>query len=119
MRYHYIKPDMYKQLYGETYTCNHKVYTKCTLFKIDNNGLAVIQQRFNPKDKSTYWDAIDPWLSNEIYLHKRFKNIFDQRSGECRDGLYPTVTVRQLMWAIKMKPIPREPWETYFDRKLI
>lgn len=36
-----------------------------------------------------------------------------------KDGLYPTVTVRQIMWALKMKPIPRERWETVFDRREI
>lgn len=34
-------------------------------------------------------------------------------------GLYPTVTVRQMMWALKMKPMPKERWETVFDRKEI
>jgi len=27
--------------------------------------------------------------------------------------------VRQIMWALKMKPIKRERWETVFDRKEI
>lgn len=35
------------------------------------------------------------------------------------EELYPTVTIRQIMWALKLKPIPREQWETYFDRKYI
>jgi hypothetical protein len=35
------------------------------------------------------------------------------------DGLYPTVTVRQIMWSLKMKPIPKEKWETVFDRREI
>lgn len=30
---------------------------------------------------------------------------------------YPTVTIRQIMWALKMKPIKRERWETVFDRR--
>jgi len=29
----------------------------------------------------------------------------------------PTVTVRQIMWALKMKPIKKEKWETCFDRR--
>jgi hypothetical protein len=81
--------------------------------------LAVIQQRFDPANKSTYWDAIDPWIADEVYLHPKFKAYFDERSGECTDGLYPTVTIRQMMWALKIKPIPRERWETCFDRKYI
>ena len=69
--------------------------------------------------KTTRWTEIDPWLTDILYLHPKFKEFFDDRSGECRDGLYPTVTIRQIMWALKMKPIPRERWETCFDRRAI
>lgn len=104
-------------MYGNTYTCNHPVYDKCTLFTMNNKGLAVIQQRYDPKTKHTWWADIDPWLTDDIYLHPKFKEFFDARSGEGKDGLYPTVTIRQIMWALKMKPIPRERWETCFDKK--
>lgn len=117
MRYHYEKPTIYSQLYGQNYICDHPVYNICTLFKIGNKGLAIIQQRFDINTKSTRWSEIDPWVTNDIYLHPNFKRFFDERSGECVDGLYPTVTVRQIMWALKMKPIPRERWETCFDRR--
>lgn len=119
MRYHYKKPSIYLSMYGNTYNCNHVVYSSCTLYKIDNKGLSVIQQRYNHKTKSTYWTEIDPWLVDELYLNSRFKEFFDSRSGECKDGLYPTVTIRQIMWALKMKPLKRERWETCFDRKNI
>ena len=117
MRYHYEKPDIYMTMYGETYECAHPVYSSCTLFKIGNHGLAVIQQRFDSESKKTWWCEIDPWLTDALYLHPRFKQFFDERSGEVADGLYPTVTVRQIMWALKMKPLPRHRWETCFDRK--
>jgi hypothetical protein len=117
MRYHYEKPSIYSSLYGQTYACNHPVYSKCTLFQIDNRGLAIIQQRFNEFTKSTWWEEIDPWLTDLLYLHPNFKEFFDKRSGECKDGLYPTVTIRQIMWAFKLKPLPKERWETCFDRK--
>ena len=117
MRYHYEKPYVYLSMYGERYICRHPVYSVCTLFKIGQKGLAVIQQRFNPETKSTWWTEIDPWLTDELYLHPGFKSYFDSRSGECTDGLYPTVTIRQIMWALKMKPIKRERWETVFDRR--
>ena len=119
MRYHYEKPTVYLSMYGSTYICNHPVYDKCTLFKMGNCGLAVIQQRYDLDNKKTWWDEIDPWLTDELYLHPKFKEFFDNRSGECKDGLYPTVTIRQMMWALKMKPIPRERWETCFDRRYI
>lgn len=119
MRYHYSKPTIYLSMYGKTYICDHPVYDRCTLYKIENKGLAVIQQRFDKKLKSTLWTELDPWLTDDIYLHPNFKQFFDKRAGECTDGLYPTVTVRQIMWALKMKPIVRERWETLFDRKSI
>ncbi len=117
MRYHHKKPSIFFSNYGKTYICNHPVYDKCTLFTINKKGLAVIQQRFNQETKSTYWTEIDPWLTDELYLHTKFKEFFDGRAGECIDGLYPTVTIRQIMWALKIKPIPRERWETCFDRR--
>lgn len=119
MRYHHKKPKIYRSVYGEIYNCNHPVYSKCTLYKIGNKGLAVIQQRYYKHTKSTRWTDIDPWLTDALYLHERFKEFFDERSGECTDGLYPTVTIRQIMWALKMKPIKRERWETCFDRRCI
>lgn len=117
MRYHYEKPDLYSAAYGKTYVCNHPVYDSCTLYLIGKRGLAVIQQRCD--DKSTYWTDIDPWLIDELYLHPKFKAFFDERSGPATDGLYPTVTIRQIMWALKMKPVKRERWETCFDRRCI
>lgn len=119
MRYHYEKPSIYLSLYGTKYVCNHPVYSKCTLYLISSKGLAVIQQRYNAKSKTTWWGEIDPWLTDAIYLHQRFKEYFDARASECTDGLYPTVTIRQIMWALKMKPLPKERWETCFDRRCI
>lgn len=119
MRYHYKKPSIYLPMYGTLYECDHPVYSKCTLFLIDNKGLAVIQQRFDPDTKKTWWGEIDPWLNNELYLHPKFTEFFNERAGECKDGLYPTVTIRQIMWGLKMKPISRERWETCFDRRAI
>ena len=119
MRYHYEKPTTYRSTYGRPYTTDHPVYDICTLFKIGDRGLAIIQQRYDPETKVTWWGEIDPWLTDELYLHPKFKEYFDERAKQCTDGLYPTVTIRQIMWALKMKPIPRERWETCFDRREI
>lgn len=119
MRYHQEKPVIFLSMYGETYECNHPVYNRCTLYKLDNKGLAIIQQRYDETTKRTWWGEIDAWLTDILYLHPKFKEFFDSRSGECMDGLYPTVTIRQIMWALKMKPIKRARWETCFDRRLI
>ena len=117
MRYHYEKPTTYSTMYGTTYTCDHPVYDRCTLFEIDNRGLAVIQQRFDENTKRTWWGELDPWLPDLLYLHPRFREFFNERAGTPTEGLYPTVSIRQIMWGLKLKPIPRERWETCFDRR--
>ena len=117
MRYHYEKPKIYTNTYGEIHNCDHPVYSRCTLYLIGKKGLAVIQQRYDPETKSTWWTEIDPWLTDCLYLHPKFKAFFDERAGEGGGGLYPTVTIRQIMWALKMKPLPKERWETCFDRR--
>lgn len=117
MRYHYEKPDTYLPDYGIVYECDHPVYDRCTLFQIGNRGLAVIQQRFDECVKTTRWDSVDPWLTSELYLHPKFKDFFDSRANKAVKGLYPTVTVRQIMWALKIKPLQRKRWETCFDRR--
>ena len=117
MRYHYEKPITYSNIFGSVYICDHPVYNKCTLFRIGKYGLAVIQQRYDKENKSTWWGEIDPWLTDTLYLHPKFKEFFDSRSGEATDNLYPTVSIRQIMWALKMKPLPKERWETCFDRR--
>lgn len=106
-------------MYGSTYICDHPVYNVCTLFRIDNRGLAIIQQRYDEATKRTWWGEIDPWLNDALYLHPGFKAYFEERSSVCTDGLYPTVTIRQIMWALKIKPLPKSRWETTFDRKSI
>lgn len=118
MRYHYNKPDVFVHVYGERYICDHPVYSVCTLFKIGKEGLGVVQQRFRESDKSTYWTEIDPWLANDLYLNPGFLAFFEERAQEpTNEGLYPTVSVRQIMWALKMKPLPKQRWETVFDRR--
>lgn len=117
MRYHYKKPAIYLSMYGEQYICDHPVYNFCTLFRIGEKGLAVIQQRFDPKTKTTSWGEIDSWLTDDLYLNPGFKEYFDKVANICANGLYPTVTIRQIMWALKMKPLPKKRWETVFDRK--
>lgn len=104
-------------MYGTTYECDHPVYNTCTLFEMRNKGLAVIQQRYDRLTKQTWWGEIDPWLTDALYLHPKFEEFFEKRAKACTDGLYPTVTIRQIMWALKLKPIARNRWETCFDRR--
>lgn len=120
MRYHYERPDLYFAQYGISYKCDHPVYDECTLYKIGEKGLAIIQQRLIPGTKTTYWSSIDPWLIDELYLHEHFIELFKRFANKQDDkGLYPTITIRQAMWRLKMKPIQRQPWETVFDKSPI
>lgn len=99
----------------ELYICDHPVYNKCTLFKMDDRGLAVIQQRFNHMHKLTWWGPIDSDLVLKITENSRFSKFFSDHCG-CKDdkGLYPTIELRKLMWALRMRTIPKESWETRF-----
>lgn len=94
MRYHYEKPSIFLSMYGSVYECDHPVYSRCTLYLMDDKDLAVIQQRYDKDTKHTWWGEIDPWLVDELYLRDGFSKFFEERSGECMDGLYPTVTIR-------------------------
>ncbi len=117
MRYHFTKPDIYLSIYGENYCCNHPVYNCCTLFRIEYKGLAVIQQRFDERSKTSWWGEIDPWLTDALYLNPNFKEYFNKKADVSNNGLYPTVSIRQIMWGLKMKPLPKNRWETVFDRQ--
>ena len=74
-----------------------RYHSGCTLYTMGNKGLAVIQQRFDEDTKKTWWTEIDPWLVDDLYLNDGFKAYFDEHAEECTDGLYPTVTIRQIM----------------------
>ena len=65
-------------MYGQRYLCDHPVYHSCTLFLIEEKGLAVIQQRYDPEAKATFWTEVDAWLTDALYLHPKFKEFFDK-----------------------------------------
>lgn len=108
MQYFYEKHQYYQSMYGSVYEFNHPVYSRCTLFKIGDRGLGVIQQRYDSATKQTLCGEIDLGFTDELYLYTKFKAFFDERSGTKENSIYPTVTNQQIMWALKMKPIPRE-----------
>lgn len=78
MKYHYTKPTEYSSMYGQLYECNHPAYNHCTLYLIGDKGLAVIQQRYDKKSKCTWWSEIDRCLTDVLYLHSKFKLVFDK-----------------------------------------
>lgn len=105
--------------YGETYDPNHPVYRSATLYRIGELGLCVIQQRYSRKLKFTYWTEIDEDLRDQLYLNIGFEKYFYQMAGTDKDGYFPAVTLRKIMWALRMKPLKKEPWETVFDRRFV
>lgn len=104
--------------YGQVYICDHPIYDICTLFKINGKGLAVIQQRFDSRLKTTCWAFIDEEYCDEIYLNENFLQYFNDNSDLPSNDIYPTVTLRQILHALKIKAPKKEYWETVFDRKI-
>lgn len=97
-----------------TYRCDHQLYKTCTLIKKDGLGLAVIQQRFNSEERVSWWGAVDRGLMHDITHNEHFDRIFSEKAGECKNGLYPTIEVRKLMYAVGLKPLKKQFWETTF-----
>lgn len=111
MRYFYERPKTYRVTKGATYTCDAELYSKCTLYKDGELGLAVVQERFNSKLKIFWWGPIDPWLVDEIYNNPQFQSYFSEHAKQSQKGVYPTVTVRSCMYRLRMKPLKKQSWE--------
>ena len=111
MKYYYEKPKEWIGA-GKIYICNHPRYNRCTLFKDGELGLAVIQERFDEKRKTRWWGSIEPWIAGDIYLNSDFQEFFEENAAPANErGLYPTFTLRKIMWALRMKPLRKEYWE--------
>ena len=120
MRYHHERPSEYVEpMHARSYRCDHPVYSRGTLYSRDGIGLVVIQQRYDPVSKRTWWNDIDRWLVESIYENAGFTQFFKANAKAPVDRIFPTFTVRQVMWALRMKPLKKEPWETVFDHKPI
>ena len=115
MKYHYQKPDITIPVYGELVTLHdHPVYKYGTLFFENGKGIIIVQQNFiKSDDKYCYWGSVDSAIANDIYLSPRFPEFFKTHATKSD---YPIFQLRKLMWALRMKPLPREPWEDYFGR---
>ena len=87
---------------------DHPVYKRGMIFERDGRAVILVQKRISCK--YVYWDAIDYWLANDIYEHPRFKAWFEEHASNP-----PMIfQVRSVMWALRMKPLPKEEWEEYF-----
>ena len=112
---HYKEPKVkLPSVFGEIYICNHPCYNECTLYREGEKGIAVIQQRYDPVTKHTWWTAIDSWLVDDIYLNPNFSEFMTGHSEKPKDGIYPTFTVRQIMRRIHMPSLEKQVWETRF-----
>lgn len=109
MKYFYEKPADTKPIYGRTIPLDHPAYKNGTLFTIGSKGLVVTQLRLTCK--YAYWGELDYWLANDIFLHPKFQTYFAEHASE---KPYPIFEVRSVMWALRMKPLPKEEWERYF-----
>jgi len=112
MRYYTEKPNGAFSTRRYTYTCDHPLYSKCTLIKVEDKGLAIVQRRFNAKLKIFWYGPIESWLADLIVAQPGFEAYFEKNSGRENDGLYPTVSVRQVMWALRMKPLRKDEWNS-------
>ena len=112
MKYYYEKPTSWFYTQAIIAAFDHPLYNKATLYLRDNKGLVIIQQRFNAQTKVMWWGPIDPWLVDDLANQDNWKKWFDQNAKEKdKDGLYPTFTIREVMWAMRMKPLKREIFE--------
>lgn len=114
MKYFYEKPEQWDRTGWKIYSCKHPMYNRCTLYLLDDGrGLSVIQKRFNADSKALWWGSIDPWIASDIFRQDAFKSVLEASANVPEDGLYPTMTVRQLMWKLRMKPLKKEYWEEF------
>lgn len=111
MRYFYERPHNYIPMYGIAYQCDHPLYNFCTLYLQNDVGLAVVQERYDALSKHRWYGPLDPWLANDIYLADGFADYFHRNAKMATDGLYPTVSARKIMWALRMKPLKKAFWE--------
>ena len=112
MKYHYSPSNDVKTGAGEIYVCDHPLFCKCTLYKNGEKGLIVVQEHYNKKTKARWWGPVEPRLSYDIYVSPNFSKYFAENASEIdKNGLYPVVSVRKIMWALRMKPLKKEIWE--------
>ena len=135
MRYHYIvdesgKPEGYPIRNDSPISAitfcnvieNNSMVMTCTLYEANGFKLGIVQQkRDNLTGFSFHWGPIrSKKLAADIFVNNNFPKIFSEWAKKPdENGEFPITTVRKLMWALRMKPLPKERWETTFDRRFI
>ena len=118
MKYHYERPEFWMGLSYEVYHCNHPMYNTGTIFTDEERlkGLVIVQKRFNKNLKIFWWGPIDPWLSDDLVMCADWNDWFNEHAEEKnKDGLYPTYSIRKVMWAMRLKPLKKEEYEQWLD----
>lgn len=112
MRYYTERPGAMSRIRRYRYKCNHMLYSECTLLQDEEKGLVIVQKRFNARLKIFWYGPVESWLMDEISRQPGYTSYFDEHAEKPSDGIYPTVTVRQIMWALRMKPLRKDEWES-------
>lgn len=112
MKYYYNPPQEWSHKGWKIYSCDHPLYNRCTLYLKGEKGLAVVQKHFNDRNKSSWWGSVDAPVAADILSQDLFDDFFEKNSGmPDENDLYPTVPLRKIMWALRMKPIKKMYWE--------
>lgn len=90
-----------------SYEIESPIANRCTMYIDGERYLGIIQQRYNPKYKYTWWGPIDRSIADDIFRNEGFLEYFEDHWGEI-------VEVRKVMWALRMPKMPKEAWETRF-----
>lgn len=100
---------------GYLYYCDHPLYNEATLFLLPSGkGLCVIQQRFNSSLKYTWWGRIDEKINIDISNSEKLEEYLEEHASYSNQGLYPTMEVRKMLWALKVHGPAKQFWETRF-----
>lgn len=116
MRYHYT-PSTDRMVKDKgikivSYKCDHPLYNRCTLYFTNGIGLAVVREYFNQINKHRWWGEVDKELAEDIYRSEKFEKFFQKFAGpKDNDMIFPTISVRKIMWQLRMKPLEKEIWE--------
>lgn len=98
-------------MFGEPIILDHPIYKGGTLYLENGKGIVVSQKHFDANLRECYWGAVDAWIANDIFICKNFSKYFSENAFETD---YPIFQLRKVMWALRMKPLPKEEWELYF-----
>ena len=109
MKYFYEKPDKWTRDGWKIVQSEHPLFNRATLLYSEDRGFLVVQQHFDPVGKSVWWGSIDPWLACDIRRADRFQDFFEDHADEKYSFV---ISVRKLMWEMRMKPLPKEFWES-------